>query len=423
MFDFLRRSWDALFRRHFSLTAIAIIFSICMLSSLATGFWLPARLAYVVLFGVPIAFFWAKANSGNLEVSVERPNDRLQEGQTFEERIRVKNTSWLAKLWLEVEDPSDIPGHVSRQIVSLGPRASTTWKTSTQCDRRGLFTLGPVRVTTGDPFGFFRYEKTYGHSQSILVYPTATELPSFYLPPANLPGEGRFRRRTHYVTPNASGVREYAAGDSFNRIHWRSTARTNHLMVKLFELDPASDIWIILDLEAAVHVGEGDDGTEEAAVKAAASIARYFLVANRSVGFISFGKELFVEGAQRGTQHFTKILEALALARAEGDVSVGTLISEESKLFGRHTTVVVITPSTSEDWVSSLQFISERGVKVAAILLEPSTYGSDKDSLMVFGALASSDIYTYMVKRTEDLTSSLSLGSDAGEPIPGGLTR
>ena len=419
MFALIGRVSDTLFRRHFSLTAIVVIFLICMLSSLATGFWLPARLAYVILFGVPIAYLWANANSANLEVSVGRPNDRLQEGQFFEERLRVRNTSWLAKLWLEVEDPSDIPGHAARRIVSLGPRASTTWKTSTLCERRGLFTLGPVRVTSGDPFGFFRFEKTYGHSQTILVYPTATELPSFYLPPANLPGEGRFRRRTHYVTPNASGVRDYEPGDSFNRIHWPSTARTNQLMVKLFELDPASDIWIILDLEAAVHVGEGDDGTEEAAVKAAASIARYFLVANRSVGFISFGKELFVEGAQRGTQHFTKILEALALARAEGDVSVGTLINEESKLFGRHTTVVVITPSTSEEWVSSLHFISERGVKVAAILLEPSTYGGEENSLMVFGALASSDIYTYMVKRTEDLTESLSVGSDAGEPAPG----
>ena len=69
------------------------------------------------------------------------------------------------------------------------------------------------------------------------------------MPAANLPGEGRFRRRTHYVTPNASGVRPYEFGDSFNRIHWKSTARTGELMVKIFELDPASDIWLILDLE------------------------------------------------------------------------------------------------------------------------------------------------------------------------------
>lgn len=414
--SWLKRNFDTYFRRRFSLTAIVIIFWICLLAALSTGYWLPARLAYVIAFGVPIAYFWAKANTRNLEVSVERPQDRLQEGQVFSERIRVKNLSWFAKLWLEVEDPSNMPGHASRHIISLGPRESRSWKTEAHCERRGLFTLGPVQITTGDPFGFFKYTTKYGRSQNILVYPRAAELPNFYVPPANLPGEGRFRRRTHYVTPNASGVRDYEPGDSFNRIHWPSTARTGELMVKLFELDPASDIWIILDLEKAVHVGSGDESTEEYAVKIAASVARYFLVANRSVGFISYGNKLFIEEAQRGAQQYTHILEALALSRAEGDVPVAKLISEEAKRFGRHTTVVVITPSTSDEWVSSLGFISERGVKVAAVLLEADTFGGEEGSLVVFGALAAAEVYTYMVKKSDDLITSLALGVEAGEP-------
>jgi uncharacterized protein (DUF58 family) len=338
--------------------------------------------------------------------------DRLQEGQDFVERITVKNLSWFSKLWLEVRDPSDMPGHNAAQVITLGPREARAWRSTTPCRLRGLYSVGPVTITTGDPFGFFKYTNTYGRPQSILVYPRATELPNFYVPPANLPGEGRFRKRTHYVTPNASGVRPYEFGDSFNRIHWPTTARTGELMVKLFELDPASDIWIILDLDKSVHVADGEDGTEEFGVKVAASIARYFLVANRSVGFISFGKRLFVEEAERGAQHFTRILEALALATAEGDVPIGTLISEESKRFGRHTTVVVITPSTSEEWVGSLQFIAEQGVKVAAVLLEPSTFGGEENSLMVFGALAASDVYTYLVRRSDDLITSLANGME-----------
>jgi hypothetical protein len=125
-----------------------------------------------------------------------------------------------------------------------------------------------------------------------------------------------------------------------------------------------------------------------------------------------------VEEAARGAQHYTRILEALALSTADGDVNIGTLISEESKRFGRHTTVVVITPSTSEEWVGSLQFIAERGVKVASVLLEPSTFGGHENSLMVFGALAGSDIYTYLVRRSDDLITSLALGHDASEALP-----
>jgi len=416
--ELLREAYDALIRRHLSLTVLGVIFFVCLMSALSTGFWLPARLAYVVLLSIPVAYFWARANTRDLQVTVERPQDRLQEGQEFQERITVKNLSWLTKLWLEVEDPSDMPGHSARQVITLGPRESRTWRTSTLCRLRGLFSVGPVRITTGDPFGFFRYTNTYGRPQHVLVYPRATELPNFYVPPANLPGEGRFRRRTHYVTPNASGVREYEPGDSFNRIHWPTTARTNQLMVKLFELDPASDIWVVLDLDKSVQVGEGEEGTEEYAVRLAASIARFFLVANRSVGFISYGNRLFVENAERGAQHFTRILEALALSRAVGDVPLGTLITEEGKRFGRHTTVVVVTPSTSEDWVASLQFLAERGVKVAAVLLEPSTFGGSENALMVFGSLAASDVYTYLVRRSDDLITALALGLEGSEAAP-----
>ncbi len=419
MLELAREGWNTLFRRRLSLTIISGVLFVCLVSALSTGFWLPTRLAYVILGGLPVAYFWAKANTRNLEVATERLNDRLQEGQDFAERITVKNKGWFTKLWLEVDDPSNLPGHQGKRIITLGPRESKTWKTVTPCRRRGLYSIGPVRITTGDPFGFFHYSNTYGRPQGILVYPRATELPNFYVPPANLPGEGRFRKRTHYVTPNASGVREYEFGDSFNRIHWPSTARTNQLMVKLFELDPASDIWIILDLDKSAHVGEGEEGTEEFSVKIAASVARFFLIANRSVGFISFGKKLFVEDAQRGAQHYTRILEALALSTAEGDVSVGTLISEEAKRFGRHTTVVVITPSTSEDWVGSLQFIAQRGVKVAAVLLEPSTFGGHENSLMVFGALAAAEVYTYLVKRADNIMTALAYGLDSTEALPG----
>ena len=187
MLELLREGYDTLFRRHLSLTVISVIFFICLVTALSTGFWLPTRLAYVIFFGIPIAYFWANGNTKKLEVTTERPMDRLQAGQEFTERITVKNLGWFTKLWLEVDDPSDMPGHIASQVISLGPRESRSWRTTTLCRRRGLFRIGPVRITTGDPFGFFRYTNYYGHAQNILVYPQATKLPNFYVPPANLP--------------------------------------------------------------------------------------------------------------------------------------------------------------------------------------------------------------------------------------------
>jgi len=411
----MRRLYRRLFLYDRTLTGVVLLFFACVIIALSTGFWLTWRVAYIAVVGIPLAYVWSRLNLRGIEITPDRHTDRLQAGGVFEERITVRNTTWLTKIWLEVNDPSEMPGHNARRVVTVPARGVKSWRVRSTIGRRGLYTVGPVEVTTGDPFGLFRHTRTYGRQQNILVYPRAVDLPSFSVPAANLPGEGRFRRRTHYVTPNASGVRPYEFGDSFNRIHWSSTARTGELMVKIFELDPASDIWIILDLHRDAHVGEGDDSTEEYGVRIAASVARYFLTANRTVGFMTYGRQFDVLDADRGIQQYTRILESLAMARAWGDAPLGDILANEARRFGRHTTVVVVTPSTDEAWVAGLGALQQRGVKVAAILLEPSTFGGDESALGVFASLASNDVFTYIVKRADDIGAALAASTE-GDP-------
>jgi uncharacterized protein (DUF58 family) len=385
---------------------------LCVVLGFATGFWLLFRLSYLIAFAVPGLYFWTRSMSRSLEVEVHRRTHRVTQGQTLDGRIIVRSRSLLPKLWLEVIDHSSVPGYSSKRVLTLSSNAVAGWSYATPARVRGLYELGPVTVVATDPFGFFRFDRTFGEQATVLVYPNAPELPNFYIPPANLPGEGRFRRRTHNVTPNVSGIREYAPGDSYNRIHWPATARAGRPMVKQFELDPASDIWIILDLEANQHVGEGEEGTEEMAVQICASIARYFINSNRSVGLISFGEDLRIDEPSRGANHYTRILESLALARAVGDVPLNNLIIEESRRFGRHTTVVTVTPSTGTDWALTMTGIGARGVKVAAVLLEAYTYGEAPSSLDVHSTLAAGGVYTYTVRRSDDLMHSLGAGTE-----------
>jgi uncharacterized protein (DUF58 family) len=293
-------------------------------------------------------------------------------------------------------------------VIIVPPRRSRNWVVNTVLRRRGLYDWGPLRVVSADPFGIFRRVTEFGGRQQILVYPPVVDLPQFQAPPANLPGEGRFRRRTHYVTPNASGIRQYAPGDAFNRIHWRSTARTGELMVKTFELDPASDIFVVLDLERRVHVGTGDESTEEYCVRIAASIARHYLVQNRSVGFISFGQDLKVVEPERGGQQITRVLETLATARAVGDAPLGNILQEEQRRFGRHTTLIVVTPATDDHWLTAIQSLTQRGVRAAVVLVDPSTFGGDRSPLLMYSELTASDILTYVVRKGDDLGLALS---------------
>ena len=179
-------------------------------------------------------------------------------------------------------------------------------------------------------------------------------------------------------------------------------------MVKTFELDPASDIWVILDLEERVNTGVGDDSTEEWAVRVAASVCRHYLVNNRTVGLMSFGRDLRIIEPERGGQQMTRILESLAMARAIGDAPLGNLLQEEQRRFGRHTTLVIVTADAGDQWLTSVQALVQRGVRAAVILLDQTTFGGTKSPLMLFGELTASDILTYIVRRGDDLGVALS---------------
>lgn len=405
--NWLRDLLRALLVTRRSQTAVAVLFVIAVAGGAATGFWLLFRLAYLIAIGVPVAWVWARINASGLAVRVERFADRVQEGQAIEGRITVENRGWLGKLWLEVEDRSDLPGYDVRRVISLPRGGRKTWLIRGPAARRGVYSVGPVRISAGDPFGLFRKSVSFGPRHAVLVFPRAVDLAGFAVPLAHLPGEGRFRRPTQTLTPNAAGVRPYEPGDAFNRIHWRTTVRTGQLMVKVFELDPASDIWIVLDLHRAVHAGEGEGSTEEYAVHVAASVARHFLMANRSVGFLAYGRQYHVEEPDRGVQQYGRILEHLALARASGDVPLGELLANEARRFGRHTTVVVITPATDDGWVASLNQAAHRGARTAAILLEAETFGAEGTSLLAYSALAASDVPTFTLRRDADPREAL----------------
>jgi hypothetical protein len=86
-------------------------------------------------------------------------------------------------------------------------------------------------------------------------------------------------------------------------------------------------------------------------------------------------------------------LESLALARAAGDIGLEQLLLEVSRRFGRHTTVVVVTPSPDEGWAMTLMSLAGRGVKVAAVLLEAETWGGSRSSLDVYGTLAAAGLH------------------------------
>jgi uncharacterized protein (DUF58 family) len=421
MFGLARRLLRSLYRTHSLLFVLAALIAMAVLAAIS-GSWFFYRGAYVLGGLIVLCFFWARIHSRGLEVFVERANDRLQVGQEVEARVRLVSRSVFTKLWLELEDETNMPGAPARAVITLPSRGTKNWRVSMRCRRRGVYTAGPIRVTTGDPFGLFRFSRSYGERVPLIVLPRPQQLPYFWAPVAQLPGEGTVRKRTHYVTPNAAAVREYYPGDSYNRIHWRSTARLGRLMVKTFEMDPTSNIWVVLDLHKDVQAGSEDESTEEYGVRIATSLSYHFLETNRMLGLVASGsKGVTILDPARGPGQYARVLEAMALAEAEGQIPLARLLEEEGRRFGRHTTVIIVTSSASEEWVTVLQGLIHQGTRAAVVLMDPSSFGSPEETptVLPLEALAASGVLTYVVRSGADLSLVLGPAGIAS----GGLER
>jgi uncharacterized protein (DUF58 family) len=294
------------------------------------------------------------------------------------DRMRVtytlRNSSRIPKPWLEIHNPTTLPGGLPGRAITLGARAERSWLIRAPLTRRGHFRIEPLHIRTGDPFGFFEAAATVGQGVSVVVYPRLEPVPMWRLPSASLEGSHASPERTLQTTPLAMTVRPYAPGDSMNRIHWRSTARHGEIQVKEFDLEQTADAWIILDLQRSVQTGRGDESTSEAAIRAAAAIADKAISENRAVGMtVNAGRTAYLPADRGGRQH-QKIMQLLAAVDADSSTPlVETLIGSVGRL-RRGMTAVIITPSVDASWVRPLAALRARGVACAVVTVDAAAY-------------------------------------------------
>ena len=386
-----------------------------------TDWGIADHLAVALFVLLVAAWIWTRLSLQGISVVRKAGADRAQVGQSLRETLAVRNGGRLGKLWIELLDRSTLPGHDPGRVVTVPGRSAVEWDTRTVCVRRGRYHLGPVEIRSGDPLGMFTSRTEFLETPEVIVYPAVVELREVGIPEGALSGGSALERRTPYVTPNVAGVRDYTPSDGFNRISWSATARLGRLMVKEFDQDPTADVWIVLDLHQPPHRpatrpvnwvpddrGQWPseawlDSTEEYAVTVAASLAGRFLQEGRNVGLIASGAHLETIPSDRSDRQLVKILESLAVVRADGATPLAELLVAEGRRLGRHDFMTVITPSLDERWVAALAEVAQRGVGVSAVLVEPGTFGSGPSSLLTVSALAAAGIPAHLVKYGEPI--------------------
>jgi uncharacterized protein (DUF58 family) len=362
----------------------------------------PSRVWTVFLVGLGglwlVSFVWARSLAAGLTIVREMRYGWVQVGDVLEERFTLTNKGQLPATWVELEDHSSLPGYDASLATGVDGAGTNQWRKNGTCNRRGLYQLGDTSLLTGDPFGIYSVTITDPAKATLMVMPPVVPLPQLEIIPGGYSGEGRPIPDAPERTVDASSVREYASGDSLRMVHWKTTARHAKPYVRLFDGTPASDWWILLDLQAASQVGSGGDSTEEHAIILAASLAERGLRNHRGVGLVVNGSSLEWLSPRTGTGQRWEILRTLALA-TPGKTSLGEVLEHARPNLGRNASLLVITPTSSMDWFVRLPLLARRGITPTVFLLDLHSFDSKRDNSRVATELKNMHVACHLIPR------------------------
>jgi uncharacterized protein (DUF58 family) len=252
--------------------------------------------------------------------------------------------------------------------------------------RRGVYASGTARLRTGSPAGLVRTTRSIDVASDLRVVPRWVELRSFpILEPSSFPSDLLHERARTGAGEQYLGVRGYRPGDPPRWVHWKSSARAGHLVVREYEEEVASRVVLVL---AGADEGDPPDSAFEAIVQATASIARYALVTGHPVDLVRAGPDGSPQ--QIVAPDRVGVLDWLAEARPV-DAPMDELTGVALTRVGRRGTVVLLA-TTSGRAGSSLgkaalaaQGAGSRAIIVAAVASSWSRKGGDgatQDSLL-----------------------------------------
>ena len=196
-------------------------------------------------------------------------------GTWFSAEIRMKNDKkFLSSRLVEVRDVIQgkrvrDEGRVVFVRVAPGERRSAHYDIC--ISRRGLYAFGPLRLSSRFPLGIGERGHVVSADDEVIVHPKIGRLLPAWTRRERELAESvtRSNARVGLFDDEFHGIREYRSGDNPRAIHWRSSARHGHMMVKEHEQHREADLIVLLDLYSSKELSEA---LQERAISLAATI-------------------------------------------------------------------------------------------------------------------------------------------------------
>jgi uncharacterized protein (DUF58 family) len=314
---------------------------------------------------------------------------RAQAGGAVTVTLAVTNRALLrtGALLLEDQLPQQLSGSARFVVPGLAGREVRAVSYRMPALHRGRYRVGPLRIRLTDPFHLIDVARSFATTNDFFVTPVVERLPSVEPPRSYDIGDNAGSHSIGAHGADDASTREYRTGDDLRKIHWRSTARTGVLMVRLEERPWQGRSTLLLDLRSTAHVtgsrvpAEVDPRAHDSlewAISAAASIGTHLMLAGRQVNLIDdqgSDARVHFDSASRLGDHL-----ATAVASSRPDL---TQVAATLRTAARDSAVVAIVATLDGDSLRTLAESHPRGsaIPAFALLLDTETWrspGSDR---------------------------------------------
>jgi uncharacterized protein (DUF58 family) len=213
---------------------------------------------------------------------------------------------------------------------------------------RGRYRVEKAVVHVEDPFGLERRERPLDDGTTLVVYPRLAELERLFSETGSNARDGRRLLLQRPSGFDLHSVRDYVESDSLRKVHWRSTARRGHLMVKELEDSPREDVAVVLDAWQGCSRPVFD-----VSVRAAGSILQAYARRSRRAALV-LGRATIETQRVQAEGDWRRALELLAGADADATDPPARLLAGDRNPATHALDLVVVTPRLDASLVERL---------------------------------------------------------------------
>lgn len=270
------------------------------------------------------------------------------------------------------------------QRLALLPHERFSRGARMRAKKRGYFSFEPPHLHLTDVLGLLEGELRPALADIIIVSPRVYAVEALPLK-SREPFGGLPALRTLVEDPlRIIGARDYAYGDSFRQVDWKSTARRGKLQTRVVERASEPSVTVVLNVSTFTYYWEGIEiNVFEAAVSVAASFAKWAHEQGWAVGISSNGNAPQLQQiprvrARRSPHQLTRVLESLAAIGPHFFYPLEEFLFIEQRFLPSTSTQLIVTPIMNariEDAVRRLSLQGKQLILVCVGCAAPAIEG------------------------------------------------